>query len=261
MKRIVPALLLIVLVAACQPSEPQGELPTLAVLPSESPTEAPTATETQTPSPSPTETTAGTDTPTPTNTPTETLIPSETPRPTTTPIPTTEPTTAAIATGTAAVLEAPRFSTLTPPPAGSGVQPPSTPLVAADVIITEPQFQEEVNTRLPNIPAIESARINFVPDGISVDLTALGGEAFITGKVLVSVQLTGDFATITIGDIQVNAPEPPQAYLDLVTGDFFLMMLNSLDSILKQRLGPDQNLKSIVVTDTTIEVILIVPEP
>jgi hypothetical protein len=137
---------------------------------------------------------------------------------------------------------------------------PGTPQRAADVTITEGQFQEEVNLRLPNIPAIQSAKVNFVADGISVDLTALGGDAYVTGVVVVSILLTGDFATITISDIQVNAPEAPDAYLDLVTGDFFLMMLDSLDSILKQRLGPDQKLKNIVVTESAIEVTLLVPE-
>ena len=258
MKIIVSALLLLLFVAACQPNTPQGELPTVAVLPSESPTMTATPTETLTPTTTPTDTPGPTDTPTDTATPTETLIPSVTPKATATTTPTSEPTTAAIATGTAAVLEAPVFSTLTLAP--NAVVPTGTPLVAADVIITEPQFQEEVNAHLANIPAIQSARVNFVKDGISVDLTALGGEAYVTGRVLVSVVLTGDFATITIGDIQVNAPEPPQAYLDLVTGDFFLMMLDSLDKILHQRLGPEQKLKNIVVTETAIEVTLLVPE-
>jgi hypothetical protein len=258
MKVIIPALLLMFLVAACQPNEPQGDLPTLAVLPSESPTATATPTETLTPTVTPTDTPGPTDTPTNTPTPSDTPIPSPTPRNTATTVPTGEPTSAAIATGTAAVLEAPVFSTLTLAP--DVPRPTGTPLVAADVVITEPQFQEEVNAHLADIPAIESARVNFVKDGISVELTALGGDAYITGRVLVSVLLTGDFATITIGDIQVNAPEPPQAYLDLVTGDFFIMMLDSLDKILHQRLGPEQKLKNIVVTETAIEVTLLVPE-
>lgn len=258
MKKIVPALLLILLVAACQPNTPQGELPTVAVLPSETPTLTATPTDTLTPTVTPTDTPGPTDTPTASSTPTDTPIPSNAPKATATTVPTTEPTTAAIATGTAAVLEAPVFSTLTLAP--NAVPPTGTPIVVADVIITEPQFQEEVNAHLPNIPAIQSARVNFVKDGISVDLTALGGEAYVTGRVLINVLLTGDFATITIGDIQVNAPEPPPEYLDLVTGDFFVMMLDSLDQILHQRLGPEQKLKNIVVTDNAIEVTLLVPQ-
>jgi hypothetical protein len=251
-------LLLILLAAACQPAVPQGDLPTLAVLPTDIPTEISTATPTLTHTPSPTDTPQPTDTPSDTATPTETLFPSNTPIATEQNTPTTEPTFASAASATAAILEAPRFSTLTPPPAGTPL--PSTPQVAADVTITEAQFQEEVNAQIANIPAIESAKINFVTDGISVELTALGGEAYVTGRVLVEVLLTGDFATIHITDIEVNAPEPPPAYLDLATGDFFLVIYNSLDSILKQRLGPDQKLKSIAVNETVIEVTLLVPE-
>ena len=58
----------------------------------------------------------------------------------------------------------------------------------------------------------------------------------------------------------MNAPEPPPEYLDTVNGDFFIMMLNALDTILKQRLGPEQNLKSLTITDNAIEVTLIVPQ-
>jgi len=258
MKVVLPALLLILLAAACQPAAPQGDLPTLAVLPTDAPTDTPPPTATLTPTPLPTDTPGPTDTPTITPTPTNTLIPSNTPRATAPPTQTVEPTFAAAASATAAIQEAPRFSTLTPAPGVTAV--PGTPQLAADVTITEAQFQEEVNARLPDITAIQSARVDFVTDGISVELTALGGDAFISGRVLVSILLTGDFATITIADIQVNAPEPPPAYLELVTGDFFLMMLDSLDSILKQRLGPDQKLKNIFVTANAIEVTLLVPE-
>jgi hypothetical protein len=255
------ALLLVFLAAACQPAEPQGELPTLAVLPSETPTDEPTTTPTLTETPAPTDIPTISPTPSDTSTPSETPFPSETPRNSPTPRPTIEPTSAAVATGTAAVFEAPRFSTLTPAPGGSQNQPTGTPLVAADIVITEPQFQEEVSNQILSIPSIQAARINFVPGGISVDLTALGGEAYITGRVLVTIELTGDFATIGIGDIQVNAPEPPPAYLETVNGDFFLMMLNVLDTIIIQRLGPEQNLKDIVVTEDAILVTLIVPQP
>ncbi len=260
MKSSLILLVLLLFVAACQPAEPQGELPTLAVLPSETPTDQATMTATLTETPAATNTPTLTRTPTDTPTPSDTPFPSETPRPTATPRSTIEPTSAANATGTEAAIEAPRFSTLTPVP-GAQNQPPGTPEVAADIVITEPQFQEEVNNKILSLPSIQSAKVDFVPGGISVNLTALGGEAFISGTVLVTIELTGDFATITIGDVQVNAPEPPQAYLDTVTGDFFFMMLDVLDTILKQRLGPEQNLKNIVVTNDAILVTLIVPEP
>jgi hypothetical protein len=170
---------------------------------------------------------------------------------------TVEPTQAAIATGTAAVLEAPRFSTVTP---GGDTQANATPQIVADLTITEGQFQEEVNVQVASYPAIQRARVDFVPDGINVELTASGGEAFITGNVFVAIQVTGSFATISIGDITVNAPEPPDAYIETVTGDFFALMVNVLDTILTQRLGEEHNLENIVMTDAAMEITLLVPE-
>jgi hypothetical protein len=67
-------------------------------------------------------------------------------------------------------------------------------------------------------------------------------------------------AQITIGDITVNAPEPPEAYVELVNGDFFILMVNALDSILKQRVGAENDLENIVLTDTVMEVTLLVPQ-
>ncbi|MBZ0281788.1 MAG: hypothetical protein K8L97_13700 [Anaerolineae bacterium] len=259
MRLFIPFVLLIIL-AACQPAAPQGELPTLAVLPSLEPSaEAsaePTLTETPEDTPIPTETSIPSLTPTATNTP----PPSFTPRPTRTAIATIEPTIAANASATAAVIEAPIFSTFTPAPPGSTGPLGGTPAQLADVTITQGQFQEEVSLRLPNYPTIDRAIVDFVPGGINVELTASGGEAFITGRVFVSIILTGDFATISLGEITVNAPEPPEAYVEVVTGDFFFMMVESLDAILKQRVGEEQDLESIVVTDTAMEVTLRVPQ-
>jgi hypothetical protein len=96
--------------------------------------------------------------------------------------------------------------------------------------------------------------------GINVELTALGGQAFITGNVFVAIEVTGSFATISIGDITVNAPEPPEAYIETVTGDFFTLMVSVLDTILTQRLGEESNLENIVLTDDAMEISLLVPE-
>ncbi|NWG16187.1 MAG: hypothetical protein HXY41_06085 [Chloroflexi bacterium] len=252
--RFVPlALALLVMAAACAPAAQTTEpdLPTLAVLPSVTPTDTPAI---------PTDTRAPTDTPFSTAVPTLTSTPrpTRTPRPTDAPPATVPPTLAAVGTATQAVLEAPRFSTFTPAP--DGLLPTGTPKQLADVVITEAQFQEEVDRRVADLPSIDRAIVDFVPGGIQVELTALGGEALTTGIVLVTVELTGSFATIAIGDIQVNAPEPPQVYVQVVSSDFFAMMLDSLDSILKQRLGPNQQLRDIAVTDSVIEVTLLVPQ-
>jgi hypothetical protein len=259
-KHIPPFALLITLLvaAACQPASTETPvLPTLAVLPSLTPSEAPTATSTETETPGPSST--PTITPTPSQTLTYTPFPTFTPTQRQSPTlrATIEPTQAAIATGTAAVQEAVRFSTVTP---GGEAQANATPQMVADLTITEAQFQEEVNVQIDSYPAIEQARVDFVPGGINVELTALGGQAFITGNVFVAIEVTGSFATISIGDITVNAPEPPEAYIETVTGDFFTLMVSVLDTILTQRLGEESNLENIVLTDVAMEITLLVPE-
>lgn len=253
------AFCLIVLMAACAPTSPQAtlELPTLAVLPSLTPLDAPADAITET-APTDTLTPANTLPPSATPTQTATTRPTSTPRPTQTIPATVEPTRAAINTATQAVLEAPRFSTFTPAPGGE--VPAGTPAQLADVVITEQQFQEALDARLVTSASIDRAAVDFVRGAINVELTALGGEALTTGIVTISVQLTGDFATISISDIRVNAPEPPPVYVETVSADFFPAVLETLDSILEQRLGLDQKLRTIAVTDTAIEVSLLVPQ-
>jgi hypothetical protein len=144
---------------------------------------------------------------------------------------------------------------------GGSLPAGSTPQVIADLVITEAQFQEEVNAQMGAYASIQRARADFVPNGINVELTALGGQAFITGSVFLSIEMTDlRAAQITIGDITVNAPEPPDAYMETVNGDFFTLMVNVLDTILTQRLGEEHNLENIVLTDTAMEVSLLVPE-
>lgn len=258
--RIIPFIFgLLMLASACAPAAQQATppLPTLAVLPSLTPSETTAVAATDAPA---------TDTPTPTQTLrpssaptlTATASPTRTQQPTATTRATIEATRAAISTATEAVLEAPRFSTFTPAPGGN--ISPGTPAQLADVVIAERQFQEELDQRLQTIPSIERAIVDFVPGAINVELTASGGEALTTGLVVVSVELTGDFATISISDIRMNAPEPPPVYLQTVSADFFPSILQTLDSILQQRLGPDQKLRDIAVTDSAIEVTLLVPQ-
>ncbi len=241
-----PLIAVIVIAAACQPApQPTLELPTLAVLPSLTPSDEPSMTPTIT------------ETPRPSDTPAPTLT--STPPPTDTPQPTQtrqalDPTAAGIATSTAAAQEAPRFSTVTPSANGESDQ------VIADVTITEAQFQEQLNQQIANISSIQAARVDFVPEGIQVELTALGGEAYITGRVMVDIQIMGSFATISIGDIQVNAPEPPEAYVQVVSTEFFTAMIATLDSILTERLGEEHNLEDLVMTNTAMELYLLVPD-
>lgn len=234
-------------VAACQPGAPAQTLPTLAVLPSLTLTNASTVTPTDTAAPS------ETITPAPQVTSTSAPTHTQTPFPTATPVPSNTPTVMAAASATAAVLEAPVFSTLRP-------NARSTPQVQADVIITEAQFQEALDAQIAGSDAIQSARVDFLPGGIDVELTALGGEAFITGNVTLAVELTGSFIAISPVNISVNAPEPPPAYVEIVNSAFLSLILTTLDTLLNERLGTDHDLESLTLTDSQMDIRLLVPQ-
>ena len=142
--------------------------------------------------------------------------------------------------------------------ASPGGAPAGTPAQLADVVISERQFQEGLDARLVGVNGIDRAFVDFVPGAINVELTAPGGEALTTGLVVVTVELTGEFATISVTDIRVNAPEPPPVYIEHVSNDLFPALLETLDGILQERLGDQQKLRKIAVTDNEIEATLLV---
>lgn len=251
---ILGVLAVIFLLPACQPeATPSQALPTVAELPTLVPTEA------ASPTPTLTETSAPTPTPTDTLVPTSTPFPTDTPAPTITSTSTPQSTVLAASTATQAILQAPTFATFTALPPGT-LPPAGTPQQIADVVITRQQFQDAVNQKIPDYPTIQDAKITFAPNGIRVQLTALGGQAYITGDVLLSIQVSNGVAAISPTEITVNAAEPPDAYVEVVNGDFFLMMLDVLDTILKTRLGPEQNLENIVISGDNMLITLLVPQ-
>jgi hypothetical protein len=236
-----------VMIAACQPAADQPqELPTLAVLPSQpAQTDTATATEmiapTATPPPSATAivTTAA---PTQESSPAASATSGPSPTVTRTPV-------------TIEIREEVVFATLTP--GGSGA---TSAMLMADAVITEGEFQQAVSQAIVDIPSIQNAFVNFGPDGIDVELTALGGAAYMTGRVQVLIQVSGSFAAITIGDITVNAAEPPEAYLEVVTGDFFTMMVAVFDALLTAKVGEGHDLENILLNDQAMQVFLLVPQ-
>jgi hypothetical protein len=245
--------LLALLASACQPS------PTPIVLP----TAAQFATAEASPTSEPTiDTTAAstevmetmTLTSTPSATPTITRTPS--PMPTQPSQPTTTPDT--IASATAAAQEAPRFATITPAPANATVEPTTTPVIVADVVITEAQFQEELDPRLAAYPNIQSATLNFTPDGVKVTLTASGGDALITGEITILFQVDNGLVYISVGEVQLNAVQIPDAYTTAIN-NLYQVVLDSMDAILRQRLGDATDLENVFFTDTTMNLTLLVP--
>ncbi len=256
--RLFTALLLAALAAACQPADEPPPLPTLAVLeaasapPPATPEGAP-ATATEAEAETEAAVTAEAAAPlTPTEQASATLIPSATFTPPPLPTETLPPVVTAAPSATLPVV---RLMTLTPAPG----QPAATQQALADLVITESQFQDEVDRRVASIDSIQSARINFTPQGISAELTALGGTAFITGEVQVNIAVQGGFAVITLGDITVNAPEPPETYVLIASREFFSLLIDALDTTLNSRLGSQFNLEELTLTDDAILVRLLVP--
>ena len=256
-------LLILVLMAslmlvACQ-AEPtaEPELPTLAVLPSETPsptiTASPTATETSTSQPTraPSQT--------PSNTPTETIIPPDT----ATPEPTFDLTRAFVGTSTAEVEEAPVFATFTPATSGVVRIATGTPQMLADLVINERQFQEEITRLVALRDDIDSVEIDFIEEaGIAFNITAKSGSGAIsTGVLFIVVEAANGFATIEGFPIVEEGEVLPQDFLVLITGPFLIeVVVPALDDILQQRLGDTHNLETIIMTDTEMQVSLLVPQ-
>ncbi|GEM_PF-1051911 len=198
-----------------------------------------------------------------TMTATATLEPTATfePPATSTTVATADNAGSSAASATAAIVEAPRFSTLTPLPSGA-VAPTGAPQVAADVLITEPQFQEELDLAINDNPAIDSAFATFESGenpGIRVNLVAYGGEALTNGSVFVAFQLSGEFVAIRVTDISVGSGEPPQRYIDVVNDILYPAIINAFDRILTQRLGETHDLQSLTITESGMEIMLLVP--
>jgi hypothetical protein len=244
---------LLVLLAACQPGETPQALPTVAVLPSLTPPDLPATEVLATDMPAPTVTDLPAATLVPLNT-AESLPPTPLPA-----SPTSEATVPVI--NTALAVTSPQFSTLTPVPPGVNAPARTTPQVMADTVITEQQFQREVDLAVENVASIQQALIDFTPQGIQVQLTALGGQAYITGNVLVTIDVADGFIAISLGDVTVNAAEPPEAFLAVTATEFYPLFINALDTLIEQRVGTEHDLENLLLNDVALEVFLLVPEP
>lgn len=266
------------LLAACAPAEPEtaDDLPTLAQLPTLTETPAATATETPLPTDTATPTVSATPTRTPTASDTPTLT--QTPRPTRTPrsTATTEPTAAAQASSTAQVAERPVFATLTPVPPGSDApqRPTSTgtPIILADVIITQRQLQEEVDRLRPNYVDVDTADLAFVAQGIDIALTTQIDGVFTTGTVRMTFDLVGgDDALNRFVQIGVVPPEdfvmsgtgePSDDFVDVAYTQMFPLVGEAFNAVLNQRLGEGQHdLEFLRIVEDRMEISLLVPDP
>lgn len=214
--------------------------------------------DTDTPEPTDTATPNVTNTPAVTNTfePTSTFPPTETP--------TVTPTINAGASATAAIIQAPRISTLTPNPVQSdGSRPTQPPMVAADVVITRTQLQERVDVLIADNPDIESANLSMVSgdqQGVRVQMTAMGGQAMNNGTVFIAFQLNGDFVAISVTDINVGSGDAPPRYQEIATTELLPSVIEAFDSILTERLGEGHNLQTLTIEGDQMNIMLLVPE-
>lgn len=246
-------LITMLVVAACQQAPDERQLPTLAVLPSLTPTDdiaaSPTIADSPTPAPAATLEASATAIPT-----TATLLPIDEPSPlpqATAILPTLPP---------AGEPGEVRLSTLTPVPPGDNAPLRTTPQVMADLVIAEREFQIALNAALESLAEIQSADINFVAEGIDVTLTALGGQAFITGNVVIAINVSGTFATFSLASIEVNAQEAPEAYEEVVASKLFPAVIETLDTMLTERLGAGHDLENIIMAAGEMRVFLLIPE-
>lgn len=250
--------------AACQTaSEEEGELPTLAALPSatETLTEIPSPTLTESPTVQPTNTPQPSRTPsnTPTDTPTQTPIPEDS----ATPEPTYNVTRAFNETSTAAVEEAPVYATFTPATSGTIRISTGTPQMVADLIVNERQFQEEITRLVELRDDVESAEVDFIEEaGIAFIITAKGEDGSLSSGVLfVVVESVDGLLEIYGQPLAEEGQVLSQDFIALISGPFLVeVVVASLDDILTQRLGDVHNLESVVMTDTQMLVSLLVPQ-
>lgn len=266
----------IFVLVACEPADDDFQVPTLA--------ELATATEvvpTDTPAPTHTSSPTATATDRPTNTP----IPSNTPTLTATAIPSTTPTAlsvsdmtrAVIATSTAQIIEAPRFATFTPIPPGViqvVARPTSTgtPEIGADIVITQSQYQEEVDRIIGDNPDIGRAQVQFVAGGIDIELTASSDTAFTTGTFSIEFVVNdGSFNNVLIArpmppeQFRMNdGGEPSETFVDIAYGVVTPAVFEAFDFIITQRMGDDdaqRNVEDVTFDDAQMNVFLIVPQP
>lgn len=281
-RRLLLCLLVIVVIAACQPTPEDNTLPTVAVLPTETatnepmetPTQTATATETHTPTETrtPTHTATATLTETPAPTETATHTPTLTRTPTRTPTFTSTPNVvaAAQASSTARVLEAPTLATFTPAPAGVQARPTSTgtPQVVADVVITEFQMQEDVDRLLVGKANVQSALINFTPEGIRVSTTLRTGDVFASGSFLVRFEMSQvgfeNFVIISADSpdafVMANNLPPSDDFVGIAYQDVVPAVFGAFNDILNRRLGEGRhNLDNLFFTEDVMAVSLLVP--
>lgn len=170
------------------------------------------------------------------------------------------------------MAQRPVIATFTPAPPGVPARPTSTgtPQVIADVVITEAQFQQEVNRLLEGKRDVAQAEIDFTPQGVRVALSASGGQAIASGEFTVyfSMSQPGFNNLLTV---YADSPEafqmvgglpPSEAFVNVAYLEVVPAVFAAFDNILNQRLGQGRhNLDNLILTDREMLVTLLTVAP
>ncbi len=172
--------------------------------------------------------------------------------------------------------EQPVFATLTPGLTNSSTSAGSTPQMIADVVITEAQFQEELDRFIGNSATIERAVVDFQTSSIILTMTAGVEGTSVTGDVVIGIELGGQQSDgnriigVTVSDIIVDGnsvdfedtalPPSTEGFITVVNTELFGIAIQTINQILNRRVGDVNNLEILRVTDTTMEATLLVPQ-
>lgn len=272
--RLTALIILSLLLAGCAPAD--NSLPTL--VPTLTPSSLP-PTETLPPSvvpPTSIPTITLTPRPSATFTPLPTITLTFTPSPTAvdtiTPTPTVNVTAFAAASATAFTIERPVLVTLTPVPLGVVARPTSTgtPEVIADVVITEAQYQEELDRLLADADDITDAQVDFVAGRITVLLSARTRQAITSGSFAVffdpSSQGFNNILTVYADNpeafVMSDGGLPGEDFIAVAYEKVVPAVFEAFNTILNQRLGEgNHDLDSLVITNDSLQITLYVPIP
>lgn len=194
---------------------------------------------------------------TPTITPTFTDAPTLIPTATSTP----DVTLAFERTLTAIKEQTPIIATLTPIAIESVDDVVlEVPVVAADIIITEVQYQTAIDNLLANFASIQSATVDFRDtQEVVVRMSASGGQAMTTGEVTLGFVVSGGLVAIPVTNVNVGGAQPPQPFADVIQDELLPLITDALDAAIEQQLGEQHDLENMTITEDRMEIMLLIP--
>jgi hypothetical protein len=144
-----------------------------------------------------------------------------------------------------------RFSIDVPSPT---VTPPATTIPTVTTTNTENEFYAAFEQQRTAFPDIAQGIADFVPNGINMTISVIGSEV---GVVSISVSNANGFIMLNIVSFgEVNGVTISQNYINIINRDLPSLMTATLDAILIERFGANQNVESVVIDNTVMTVTL-----